>query len=445
MIKNRFKMKLANVLLLVLAFSFTAVSNAQQNEEECKKFRSLAGEEIKMKNYKRAGEMYLKALEFCDACDAAKGNDIVYDNLKYAYEKMWKDEKDEARKKELADTVLWVYELRIKQCTEVSDKWMASYGYFLGKSKINYEKAATLLGDYLRIKEEKAGLNYIATYYKSVYYTYKKTKLNSWRDTLINKYFVINDWLEIIEDDPKMAKYVPKIRSYVEDVLMGKILKDCDEISNVLETKVGQFADMTKESKLDFCVKAIELLDKKKCVDEPVYAKIIEVYIELLPDSLVSEGAYKYAKYLESKKQYKEANVYYDKAILKNNNPENNDMYKAGKVRVIFRLGNYKACFSLAKSVNGEYRGASLKIAAQCIAQTANGCGVSTIERKANYYLALDYLGKAEAAGASVGGLRSSYKKNCPSKEEKFKESWKDGKSITLSCWGEATTVRATD
>ena len=90
---------------------------------------------------------------------------------------------------------------------------------------------------------------------------------------------------------------------------------------------------------------------------------------------------------MEGKKNWKEADEYYKKAILNNKNSDNQDKYKAGQVRVKFRLGQYKVCFSLAKTIQGEYRGASLKIAAQCIAQTANTCGTSTIERKANYYV----------------------------------------------------------
>ena len=437
-------MKFTNALLLGLFMVFSFSLNAQKNEEECRKFRSLAGEEIKMKNYKSAIEMYMKAYNFCDACDAAAGNDIVYDNLEYAFEQLWKKArkaKDVETMKALGDSLQWVYEDRIEKCGKVSDKWNADYGSFMYKSKRDYEKGATLLGAYINKRKEKAGLSKINDYYNAVYKTYAKTKLNSWRDTLINKYFFLNDLLDILEEGPN-AKYVPQVRKSIENILMERILKDCAEITKVLETKMGQFADMTRADKLEFCSKAIDLLDKKKCVDEPVYAKIIEVYIEVLPDSLKSEGSYKYAKYLEAKKEYKKALEYYNKAINNNDIAENNDKYKAGKARCMFRLGSYKACFSLAKSVNGKYRGESLKIAAQCIAQTANSCGVSTIERKANYYLAMDYLEKAKAAGAGVSSLMNSYTRNAPTTEEKFKEGWKTGQSVTLSCWGEATKVR---
>ncbi|MEZ4938948.1 MAG: hypothetical protein R2799_15270, partial [Crocinitomicaceae bacterium] len=176
-------MKFTSTLVFALLISFSSFVKAQQNEEECKKFRSLAGEEIKMKNYKRAAEMYLKALNFCDACDKAAGNDIVFDNLKYSYETMWKEEKDEARQKELADTVIWVYELRIKKCPNVSDDWNASYGYFLGKSKINYLKSSELLGEYLQKVEEKAGVSNIYQYYASTYMAYVQTKDVKLRDT----------------------------------------------------------------------------------------------------------------------------------------------------------------------------------------------------------------------------------------------------------------------
>lgn len=434
-------MKSINTLLIGLFLSFSFTSIAQLDEAECRKYRSLAGEEIKLKNYRNAADMYLKAMTFCDACEEASGNTIVYDNMKFAFSELWKAEKDEVRKKELADSVEWIYTSRIEKCGTVTDKWKGQYGYFLFKSKRDYEKAANLLNDYVRIKKEKAGLNYIYGQYKATYYTYKKTKLNSWRDSLITKYFVYNEYLDLLKDG-KQGKYVPKIRAGIEDILMGKILKDCDEISKVLETKVGQFADMTKEAKLEFCTKAVGLLEKKKCVDQPIYLNILETQYEVLADSLKAKGAYDLGKYNEDKKDYKKAADWYAKAVIQNSDPAVADKYKMGKLRMMFRKGNYKAAFSLAKSIGGEYKGDALKLAAQCIAQTANTCGVSTILRKANYYLAMDYLEKAKANGASVGGLMASYAKNAPTKEEKFKESWQAGKSITLECWGEATKVR---
>lgn len=418
---------------------------AQKDEVECKKYRSLAGEEIKMKNYKRAAQMYLKALNFCDACDKAAGNDIVFDNLKYSYETMWKEEKDEARQKELADTVVWIYELRIKQCTEVSDDWMASYGYFLGKAKINYVKSAELLSAHLAKVKEEAGVTNIYQFYSSSYMAYATTKDTKWRDTLVNSYFVLNDYLDKLKDHATWGKYTEQIRGAIEKILMERILKDCDEISNVLKVKVDQFGTMSGDAKKDFCKKAIALLEKRECIESEVYPTIMKEYIPLLPEDELAEGAYAYGKFLEGQKKWSEAKEYYEKAIDNIKDESMSDKYKSGKLRTMFRMGSYKACFSLAKSIGGEYRGEALKIAAQCIAQLANSCGVSTIERKANYYLALDYLDKAAASGASVGGLKASYAKNCPTREEKFKESWKNGKTISLSCWGESTTVRDTE
>jgi hypothetical protein len=54
------------------------------------------------------------------------------------------------------------------------------------------------------------------------------------------------------------------------------------------------------------------------------------------------------------------------------------------------------------KLVEGANKGKALKICGDAIAATANSCGETTFERKANYWLANDYYRKAAASGADV-------------------------------------------
>ncbi|MBL4662065.1 MAG: hypothetical protein JKY22_00490, partial [Flavobacteriaceae bacterium] len=121
---------------------------------------------------------------------------------------------------------------------------------------------------------------------------------------------------------------------------------------------------------------------------------------------------------------------------------ENKDKYLLNLANIKYKQGSYKSAFSTAKSVgSGEYRGDALVICANSIAATANSCGESTFARKANYWLANDYIKKAISAGAK-GVSSSSFLKNAPDSNQAFNEGISSGSTVTLSCWGETTTAR---
>jgi hypothetical protein len=106
-----------------------------------------------------------------------------------------------------------------------------------------------------------------------------------------------------------------------------------------------------------------------------------------------------------------------------------------------YNSGNYKSAFSDAKQIGGSRKGDAIVIQAKCIAATANSNGTSTFDRKANYWMALDYLDKAAAAGASTSSLASSYCDKAPTITEAFQAGYKEGDSVNCAGWG-STKVR---
>ena len=94
-----------------------------------------------------------------------------------------------------------------------------------------------------------------------------------------------------------------------------------------------------------------------------------------------------------------------------------------------YTQGNYKSAHNTAINVGGEFRSKALDIAAKSVAASANNCGDTSFERKANYWYAVEL--------AERGGLNSSsYKANAPTNNMIFDENKTQGDSITLSCWG---------
>ena len=89
---------------------------------------------------------------------------------------------------------------------------------------------------------------------------------------------------------------------------------------------------------------------------------------------------------------------------------------------------SYKTAFNTAQGISGKNRSSALKIAAQCVANMANGCGSSTFERKANYLYAAQI---ADRAGDSSAAAK--YRAAGPTESDWFEAGVS---SVTLSCWG---------
>ena len=98
-------------------------------------------------------------------------------------------------------------------------------------------------------------------------------------------------------------------------------------------------------------------------------------------------------------------------------------------------LGSYDFSFK----IGGKYKGESLKIAAMSVSALANQSGITTFERKCNYYYAIQLLEKAKQHNTPVSTLISQYKTCLPTMEEKFEEG--NPKTINLSTWGVVISI----
>jgi hypothetical protein len=134
------------------------------------------------------------------------------------------------------------------------------------------------------------------------------------------------------------------------------------------------------------------------------------------------------AKLLRAKKRYSESI-----ATLKNAKTMTTDAEKKEEIEFMiaeiqFSSGSYNAAYTTALSVSGKNRSDAVRLAASCVAKTANSCGTSTLERKANYLYAAQL---ADRAGDGSGA--SKYRAAGPSDGD-----WFDAgvTSVTLSCWG---------
>jgi len=204
------------------------------------------------------------------------------------------------------------------------------------------------------------------------------------------------------------------------------LVKSCDDILPDLKGFMGSFSqdkDVKKASVNNF----ISLLEAKGCTDSKEYEMLMDTLISIDPSNI--DAVLGKAKLLRSKKKYSEAISTLKEAKGLTSDDDKKDEIEYTILEIQYHDQNsYKTAFNTAQGISGKNRSSALKIAAQCVANMANGCGSSTFERKANYLYAAQV---ADRAGDSSAAAK--YRAAGPTESDWFEAGVS---SVTLSCWG---------
>ena len=181
----------------------------------------------------------------------------------------------------------------------------------------------------------------------------------------------------------------------------------------------------------------LELLEGCDKMSTDYYSKVSKEMLDAFPN------AFGFASFAHVNYRLGNFNVaieYYEKALTGLDDTALLSIWRYKLSLSYYAAKEYKKAFKYAELVEGEHKAEAMKICGDCIAATANLCGESTIERKANYWLANDYYQRAKSLGLDVSG--TEYLKNAPSVQDIFDAGFGVGDKIILSCWGESTVIR---
>lgn len=432
-------------LMLVLMAGVNANAQADSTEapDDCAKYRSLYYQYVKQKMYRDAGTFWGNALE---ACGSENLDGKFYKNGRVIFSQLLKAEKEnEVRSKEITDTIYMIYEERMK--LEKDASWTADYASLLvsNKSK-DFDKIDGLFAESIHELKDKAKSTHVKQYFKHLilnkFNTAPAEGKEDARTIVIEEYIVLSDYVSTAlkrateagkEKDVKRQK---SAQSFLDKYFL-KIAQDCDVLVGVFDKKLASLPQDI-EAKKKQVNNYLGLMDQKKCQSSEVYGKYVDTLIQIEP---TADAYFFGGSYAAGNDDNAKAIKYYEKAVEMEGDGENKDKYLLNLANAQYKSRSYKSAFRTAKSVGGEFKADALVICANAIAATANGCGDSTFERKANYWLANDYIKKAIAAG-KTGISSSKFLGNAPDSNEAFNEGISAGSSFTLSCWGESTTVR---
>jgi len=416
-------MKLGKLLLLgtILVAGFNTYAQDDDTERECTRMRFLAGEELKIKNYTAAATYYLKGEKICGGYDAAN-----YARMIGTLRNAVNTTQDKDLKAAYNDTLVAAW-----------DRAEAAGAY---NKKEDFTRASAILQTTSpdRVKADKLfrrGINtsgtatneaYVSYFYYNTYAMYSEASDEAkpeLKKRMISEYFELSTLISKAGMSVKTQETITGYFNYV--------VRSCDDILPDLKGYMENLPtdpEVKKASVLNF----IELLEKKECTESPEYFELIDIYVELDPQSF--DAQIMKAKALLAQNKYSSAISALNtaKGLAPDDTKKEEVTYEIARAQ--YQSGSYTSAYNTAMSVRGDLRGKALTIAGYSVGKNADNCGSSTFERKCNYIYAVQLLEQAAANGDSNSRMIAIYKKDYPTDEMIFENG--SPSSVSLSCYG---------
>ena len=397
-----------------------------QDADECRRYQAIGGNAYKAKDYEKVVWAYNIAQKECGTLDMPFYNPYIY-SAKMAMKNAAADKEKESA---YLDTLITIYE-RAQETHGVQPQWNSYLGfYYMKQAKEGFmTKADKAYSIGIHHEKAKANEGMVKQYYANIYNLWVQEqddkKKNEYKERLINEFFQLSDYLNEAGADGTTADFMA--------TYMNKAVTDCASVLPSIRTFMGNLPQQ-KEVKISSVKNFMTLLEDKSCTTSEEYAMLVDTIIKIDPsvDAVIARAKLYAAqgKTNDAIKTYKEA------LAMDGIDADKKSEVEYEIARTYFNARNYKAAYGAGKTVSGKNSKKGYGIAAQSVNALMNECGVSTFDRKANNYYAVEL---AEKSGDAK--LIAIYKKQCPTGTDLFNQGLSQGDTVTLECWGKAMKI----
>lgn len=372
----------------------------------------------------------------------------LYTNGVDIFDKAASAEKDAAKKKVYIDSMLIVYDMRVKNCgdeAQVTNRKAMSYV----KHAANTDPAGALA---LMDKAFELNGNNIFDFSLVPYWQVirlNKLKLKSLTDDQIMQRY--DNTSNIIDTKVKKAQSEGKadlvtklknIKDEIDKILPSIVEVNCEFVKKNMEPKFKQ-----NPTDIGLAKKIFVFMLQGKCTDDPLWLEAGEALHKLTPEAERDCGLAKNlgVKYL-SKENFAKA-----EELLKEAQAICTESKDKGEI--LLYLGSIEAhrgSKSAARSLFRQAADADAEVAKEAYEKIGdlyyNSFGdckkeVSQADDRLVYLIAADYYQRS-GNGKKIAMAKASF----PSKEEIFLVNYKAGETKSVGCWiGESTTIRTRD
>ena len=356
-------------------------------------------------------------------------------------EYMIEKEKDPEVKEKLVDTLMLVYDQRIRA--------FGRKGFVLGRKGVNLityrPNANDQLYNIFRLSVEDAG-NESEAPVLAQYFRYAERMV---RDEVITKetFFEIYEQLISIIDfnvnqsqgNQQQISTWENIRGFIEQTL--EPYATCDDLIAIFGKKLKDAPE-----DIDLIYKIINLFDRKGCTDSPFYLSTTLKAYELDPSP---ESAYAIGRMYFRNREYAKSIPFLQEAEKLESPADRADgmLLLANSYR---ETGNkVRAREAALKSIQARpNNGHPYILIGDLYAASASECGTNDLTTNAVYWAAVDKYIEARRADSSVADEATNriniYTKYFPSIETIFFYGHSEGDPFTVECWiNENTVIRA--
>jgi tetratricopeptide (TPR) repeat protein len=437
------------VLIAMFALSFAIQAFSQKGVEDgsvygkgedsvrCIRNLSLYYEFYKHDNFTDAIVPWRSIFQECPA-----SRESLYANGVNMYKAFIEVEKDPVKKAALCDTIMMIYDQRIK--------------YFGGEGSVLGRKGV----DLLRYRREdgsqyvQEGYNYLKKSVElekgksspAVLTTFVSASITLFGRSLISNEQLVIDYLaasEILDNElaVRPSQKTQTAKEAIDANIRESKALSCELIIKIFEPKLE-----ASQTNSEFLKKVTGFLSDSQCEDSKLFAEASEKLYAIEPSAV---AAYKLARvflqrkeYEKSVKFYKEAvelavipeeksKYYYELAYVQNNNMNQPEQAASNLLEAIKVRPNWGDAYILLGGVYG----------------AASSSFDDAFAKKTVFWLAVDMFQKAKSVDPTVADkantLISDYTAYFPSVEDVFFNSLQEGQSYSIGGWiNRSTTVR---
>jgi len=362
------------------------------------------------------------------------------------FDKLAKEEKDAARKKVYVDSLMIVYDMRIKNCGEegpVTNRKAFSFLQYNLQSKP--AEALALMDKTLDLNGNDV-TDATLIYYMQTMKVNKAKLKNLTDDQIMERYDrLMAIWdvkMKKTQSEGKDPSKLKKMKDDIDAILITIVDVNCDFVKKNLEPKFRK--DPTD---ISLAKKIFSFMLQGKCTDEPLWLEAGEVILKATP---VPERDCGLAKNLGIKYLVKEN---YEKAEELLKEAQNVCTEATDKGEILIYLGSIEAKKGNKFGARDLYRKAAAADPASAKEAyvkigllyygSFNDCAkkVNQADDRLVYLIAADYFQRGGDAKNAANA-----KENFPSREDIFLVNYKVGDSKQVGCWiDESTTIRTRD
>jgi tetratricopeptide (TPR) repeat protein len=408
--------------LIVFLVLVATIAFAQVPEESraCQRLKYKANEAMREESYADAVEYFLQAEAQCQTF----GIEYYERFLGSLTEVLSAHERGSDTFEKYNQILLRVYDtMDQKEIYNENDDIVRGYYETLANIP-NYKKADKYLSRGIKNRgKDLSDAYFIILYYFNTYTMWsieenqiEKAKLKT---RLINDYFELKDLV-------KAANFRSTIIESLNEYL-AQVISSCQDLTSEIPEFIASLPE-DKPSKKNTLWHMINLMKEKKCQNSNEYNLLIETIYNLDPDDKAIQFIY-----IELLPHPERIPIYKEMLSVSTDDVEWNAItYQLAYS--YFQIGALFEAYNSAQNVEGEFKGKALHIMAQCVANTADMCGDTILERKSNYIYAIQLLERAK--GHRVSEFEdeiSRYKQAIPDLNDCNTNS--NLSALTLTCW----------